>query len=135
MRAGRIGSVRCELAAPERGSVRLHATFFEENEAPSGSSTRSDLQVDGADAYTPTTARYLEEDLTTTIHGAPRLSVTEAFDRTSGLLTIHALDPLVKCSPGASFHESELQRIRLDGRPTRTYLADEQRESGGIDDR
>jgi hypothetical protein len=106
--AGACGLVESALYAanslfPSAGLFGCNATFFEENEPSSGSSTRSDLQVDGADAYMPTTARYLEEDLATTIHGAPQISVTKTFDRTSGLLTIHEVDPLVKCSPGASF--------------------------------
>jgi len=106
--AGACGLVESVLYAarsllPSADLFGCNATFFEENEASSGSSTRSDLQVDGADAYTPTTARYLEEDLATTIPGAPRLSVSQAFDKTTGLLTLHELDPLVRCSPGASF--------------------------------
>ncbi len=106
--AGACGLVESALYAassllPSADLFGCNATFFEENEASAGSATRSDLQVDGADAYTPTTARYLEEDLATTVPGAPRLSVSEAFDRTTGLLALHELDPLVKCSPGASF--------------------------------
>jgi hypothetical protein len=80
-----------------------NAAFFEANEPPSGKSTRSDLQVDGANAYTPTTARFLEEDLKVTIPGVPRLSVTQTFDAATGLVSIRELDPIVKCSPEALF--------------------------------
>ena len=87
--AGGCGLVSSNLYAP--GSLLTSAdlfgcdaAFFEANEPPSGKSTRSDLQVDGANAYTPTTARYLEEDLDATIPGAPRISVTQAFDPATG---------------------------------------------------
>jgi hypothetical protein len=106
--AGGCGLVSSRLYAP--GSLLVSAdlfgcdaAFFEANEPPSGKSTRSDLQVDGANAYTPTTARYLEEDLDAAIPGAPRLSVTQAFDAATGLVSIHEVDPLVKCSPQAVF--------------------------------
>jgi hypothetical protein len=106
--AGGCGLVSSRLYAP--GSLLVSAdlfgcdaSFFEANEPPSGKSTRSDLQVDGANAYTPTTARYLEEDLDAAIPGAPRLSVTQAFDAATGLVSIHEVDPLVKCSPQAVF--------------------------------
>ena len=106
--AGGCGLVSSRLYAP--GSLLVSAdlfgcdaAFFEANEPPSGRSTRSDLQVDGANAYTPTTARYLEEDLDAAIPGAPRLSVTQAFDAATGLVSIHEFDPLVKCSPQAVF--------------------------------
>jgi hypothetical protein len=106
--AGACGLVESALYAansllPSADLFGCDATFFEENEPSSGSSTRSDLQVDGADAYMPTTARYLEEDLATKIAGAPQISVTQTFDRTSGLVRIREVDPLVKCSPGTSF--------------------------------
>jgi hypothetical protein len=79
------------------------AAFFEEDDPAAGARTRSDLQVDGADAYTPTTAQYLAEDLATTIPGAPGLSISQAFEPSSGLVTIHEIDPLVRCSPEAAF--------------------------------
>jgi hypothetical protein len=106
--AGACGLVESALYAtssllPSADLFGCDATFFEENDPAAGSSTRSDLQVDGANAYTPTTARYLEEDLATKIGGAPPIAVNEAFDGTSGLVSIHEVDPLVKCSPGTSF--------------------------------
>lgn len=65
--AGGCGLVSSHLYAP--GSLLVSAdlfgcdaAFFEADEPPSGKSTRSDLQVDGANAYTATTGRYLEED-------------------------------------------------------------------------
>jgi hypothetical protein len=106
--AGACGLVESALYAtsslvPSADLFGCDATFFEENEPSSGSATRSDLRVDGVDAYMPTTARYLEEDLATKIAGAPAISVSETFDGTSGLVTIHEVDPLVRCSPSASF--------------------------------
>jgi hypothetical protein len=106
--AGGCGLVSSNLYAP--GSLLVsadlfgcNAAFFEADEPPSGKSTRSDLQVEGADAYTPTTARYLEEGLKATIPGAPRLQVTQAFDAATGLVSIREVDPLVRCSPEAVF--------------------------------
>jgi hypothetical protein len=106
--AGACGLVESVMYAassllPSADLFGCNATFFEENEPAAGEPTRSDLQVDGVDAYTPTTARYLEEGLGAKIANAPRISVTQAFDGTSGLVSIHETDPLVKCSPASSF--------------------------------
>jgi hypothetical protein len=106
--AGGCGLVESVLYAassllPSADLFGCDATFFEEDEPAAGEPTRSDLQVDGVDAYTPTTARYLEEDLAAKIANAPRISVTQTFDRASGLVTIDEVDPLVRCSPAASF--------------------------------
>jgi hypothetical protein len=106
--AGACGLVESALFAagsllPSADLFGCDATFFEEDEPAAGEPTRSDLQVDGVDAYTPTTARYLEESLARAIANAPRISVTRAFDATSGLVTIDEVDPLVRCSPATSF--------------------------------
>jgi hypothetical protein len=106
--AGDCGLVSSTLYAPGSllASANLfgcNAAFFEADEPPSDKSTRSDLQVDGANAYTPTTARYLEENLKVTLPGVPRLSVTQTFDAATGLVSIREVDPIVKCSPETLF--------------------------------
>lgn len=106
--AGSCGLTESNLYAPSSllRSADLfgcNAAFFKEDDPPSGAATRSDLQVDGANAYTPTTARYLAEGLATTIPGAPRMSVTQVFDPSTGLIRIDEVDPLVKCSPETIF--------------------------------
>ena len=106
--AGGCGLVSSNLYAPGSLLTSAHlfgcnAAFFEANEPPSDKSTRSDLQVDGANAYTPTTPRYLEDHLKATIPGAPPISVTEAFDPASGGVSIREVDPIVKCAPEAVF--------------------------------
>jgi hypothetical protein len=110
--AGACGLVESALYAagsllPSADLFGCDATFFEENEPAAGEPTRSDLQVDGVDAYTPTTARYLEESLATKIANAPQISVTQAFDGASGLVSIDEVDPLVKCAPATSFPPSK----------------------------
>jgi Glucodextranase, domain B len=72
-----------------------NAELYTSNEA--GFTQR--LQVDGASAYTPATAQYLQESLKVQIPGAPLLSVSQSFDPATGLVTIHETDPIAKCSP------------------------------------
>ncbi len=77
-----------------------NAVLFQENDPPSGSRTRSELQIDGANAYSPATAYYLERNLfSAQIPGAPQITVTQTFDEKTGLITIHEIDPMVECSP------------------------------------
>jgi hypothetical protein len=78
-----------------------NAALYKEDDPPSGSSTRSELQIDGANAYGPATAHYVEEKLGTT--GAPQVAVTKSFDPTTGLITVHEVDPIVECSPETVF--------------------------------
>lgn len=60
--------------------------------------TRSELQIDGANAYAPTQAFFINSTAT----GFPALSETYTVDKTSGNVVIHETDPLVKCA-GATY--------------------------------
>ena len=59
---------------------------------------RSDIQIDGQNAYGPGSAMALEETLGRTIPGAPQITVEKRFSEADGELEIHESDPLVRCS-------------------------------------
>jgi Glucodextranase, domain B len=80
-----------------------NAALYKEDDPPSGSSTRSELQIDGANAYGPATADYLASNLKVTIPGAPDVAVSKTFEPSTGLITVHEVDPIVKCSPETVF--------------------------------
>lgn len=111
---GECGLDYSRLYAPTSlvGSAHLfdcNAALFEEDNPPSGPSTRSQLQIDGANAYSPAAANYVNEEIqkelktTNVIPGAPQVAVTKTFDEATGLITIHEVDPIVKCSPSTTF--------------------------------
>ena len=56
--------------------------------------TRSELQIDGADAYAPTQAFFINPDGA----GLPALTDTYTVDKATGNVVINETDPLVKCS-------------------------------------
>lgn len=58
------------------------------------SSTRSGIQIDGANAYSPFVAESINPNAT----GLPAVSDTYAVDAATGNVVIHESDPLVKCS-------------------------------------
>ncbi|HEY4996655.1 MAG TPA: hypothetical protein VII03_01590 [Solirubrobacteraceae bacterium] len=63
---------------------------------------RTALLIDGANAYTPSTAERMQNLLGFVVPGpAPALSVARSFDLASGLSTIHEVDPIVRCEPEA----------------------------------
>jgi hypothetical protein len=62
------------------------------------SPTRSQLQIDGTNAYPPASAQAINQDAT----GLPPLSQTFSSDPATGDLVIHETDPLVKC-PDATY--------------------------------
>ena len=64
--------------------------------------TRSALQIDGANAYTPAGARRIETSLKVPTN-SPHIAVTTSFEPATGLMTIHEVDPTVKCSPETVF--------------------------------
>jgi hypothetical protein len=80
-----------------------NAVLYKGDDPPSGSSTRSELQIDGANAYGPATAHYLESNLKVKLSGAPQVAVTKSFDPLTGLITVHEVDPIVRCSPETVF--------------------------------
>jgi hypothetical protein len=61
---------------------------------PTSSSTRSEAQVDGADAYAPEAAALINPDGS----GLPALTDSYTVDPGSGDLVLHETDPLVKCA-------------------------------------
>ena len=76
-----------------------NASLIGENQPPSGSATRSELQIDGADAYAPDVARELGKKLVGgLLPGAPSISVGTPEEIGSGEFVIHESDPIVKCS-------------------------------------
>jgi hypothetical protein len=80
-----------------------NAALYKEDDPPSGSSSRSELQIDGANAYGPATAHYLASDLKVAIPGTPDIAVTKSFEASTGLITVHEVDPIVECSPETIF--------------------------------
>ena len=62
--------------------------------ADSAKPTRSELQIDGANAYSPTQAFFINPGAA----GFPTLNYTYAVDKTTGNVVIHETDPLVKCT-------------------------------------
>ncbi len=80
-----------------------NAALYKQDDPSSGPSTRSELQIDGANAYGPDTAYSVDTALGGTVEGVPAVAVTESFDSATGLVTIHEVDPIVECSPKAIF--------------------------------
>ena len=64
--------------------------------------TRSELQIDGANAYPPTRAFFINPGAA----GFPVLTDAYTVDKTTGNVVIHETDPLVKCS-GATYPPSQ----------------------------
>ena len=60
--------------------------------------SRSELQIDGANAYPPTQAFYINPGAS----GFPTLTYSYAVDKATGDVVIHETDPLVKCA-GATY--------------------------------
>ncbi len=90
-----------------------NAALPEQDNRPSGSPTRSALQIDGANAYGPAAAAYVSKQIyeelaskkepTTPVAGVPQITVTQSLDRSTGLVKIAEVDPIVKCSPSTVF--------------------------------
>ena len=115
---GECGLGYSALYAPETLTAGhlfdCNAALYQANSVPSpGKSTRSELQIDGANAYGPTTASYVNEAInqelktkkepTVAIPGAPRITVTKQFFPASHLATVKEVDPIVKCAPSTAF--------------------------------
>lgn len=98
------GLIDSNLYAPESlvESANLfycNGALLEEQPTTSGKGTRSELQVDGANAYAPGAASYWERDLNVTIPGTPSLELHKTFEAASGLATVEEVDPTVRCAP------------------------------------
>jgi hypothetical protein len=112
--AGNCGLDSSNLLAPETLArseylFDCNGGLYDEEPVASGKATRSEIQVDGANAYSPAAAngvqRKIEEELTAKkeplvpVADAPQVTVTKTFESASALATIHESDPIVKCSP------------------------------------
>ncbi len=103
---GRCGLAFSNLYAPEK--LTESEPLFYCNGAlpmqdipPSGPSTRSPLQIDGANAYSPAAAHAVEAKLEVKalLPGAPQVTVTKTFEPLTGQVTVDEVDPIVKCFP------------------------------------
>jgi hypothetical protein len=108
---GNCGLDYSNLFAPEtldasNGLFYCNAALHESDPV---TNTRSELQIDGANAYGPATADYLQEKfeeeakVKVSLPGAPQVTVTKTFDPATGLVTLNEIDPIVKCSPSTVF--------------------------------
>jgi Glucodextranase, domain B len=70
-----------------------------QSEAGFMTATRSELQVDGADAFVAGNA----DSVSTMIPGYPSISYTDSIDPATGNLVVNETDQVVKCSPGGAF--------------------------------
>ncbi len=96
-----------------QGLFDCNAALFNEDNPPSGPRSRSELQIDGANAYGPATAYYVNQEVNNeltskkespvVIPGAPQIAVTKTFDPLTGLGTVHEVDPIVRCEPASTF--------------------------------
>jgi hypothetical protein len=105
---GDCGLAYSSLYAPEtlavsKGLFDCNAFLAQQSFPASGAATRSELQIDGANAYSPSAVRSLEEELKvkTPLPGAPQVTVTKSFNK--GLVEVTEVDPIVKCSPATAF--------------------------------
>jgi Glucodextranase, domain B len=106
---GACGLDFSNLVAPStleesEGLFDCNAALYAENHPSSGPLTRSELQIDGANAYSPVTANQVAEELETKtkapVTGVPQVTVTQHFnDPSAALVTIEEADPIVKCAP------------------------------------
>jgi hypothetical protein len=98
------------LYAPEKLTTSeplffCNAALGRREQLASGSPTRSALQIDGANAYSPDAAHSVEADLNVKalLPGAPQVTVTKTFEPSTGLVTVKEVDPIVKCFPQAVY--------------------------------
>jgi hypothetical protein len=107
---GECGLFYSNLYAPTTlaesdGLFDCNAALYAENPSlPSSPPSRSELQIDGANAYSPATARAVEQALGATLPGAPQVSVTvEPSNPFISVATVKEVDPIVKCSPSTAY--------------------------------
>jgi Glucodextranase, domain B len=81
--------------AESQGSFHCVAALYGEEPIEGGEPSRSEIKVDGLDAYAP----YAAQQLFGAEPGIPSVGVSDAFDPATGLITIQETDPLVACSP------------------------------------
>jgi hypothetical protein len=96
--AGDCGVDYSNLYTP--GSLEASEGFFYCNGAlfeRNFEDTRSDIQIDGQNAYDSSAADEVYRELSMSNAPAP-ISVSKSFDPSSGEVTIHETDPIVKCA-------------------------------------
>ncbi len=108
--AGDCGLDYSYLYAPEKLTTSeplfdCNAALYRRDDPPTGSSSRSELQIDDANAYSPDAAHDVEADLKVKalLPGAPQVTVTKTFEPSTGLVTVNEVDPIVKCFPQAVY--------------------------------
>jgi hypothetical protein len=69
--------------------------------APGLAEEGSGIEVDGSVAYDPSRPPLLAEELEIPLPSAPPVTSSKAFDSATGAITLHEVDPIVKCSPEA----------------------------------
>lgn len=73
-----------------------------ENRPPSGSATRSELQIDGLNAFAPDAAYELMTEILkvkSPLPGTPSVSAEKSYEPLTGEGTVHETDPIVRCAP------------------------------------
>lgn len=118
--------------------------LYQRERVPLGdTSSRSDIQVDGHNAYTPFAANELFNQLKTAV--PPAATVSRSFDPATGLATVEETDPIVICTgKEAAFPETansceafassgvELHRVwRTSAEGKLVYMTDEWRSTNG----
>ncbi len=74
-----------------------NGALYESDDPASGPSTRSEIQIDGQNAYDTSAASRVYQEAEPS-NKPPAISVTKTFDTGTGLATVHEVEPLVKCS-------------------------------------
>jgi hypothetical protein len=93
--AGDCGLTYSNLYAPETLAASNSLFFCNAalHESDPATNTRSALQIDGANVYTPGAASNVASALKAAISGAPQVTVEKSF--AEGLVTVKELDPIV----------------------------------------
>jgi PASTA domain len=97
--------------------------YYENFDGGANGSTRSELRIDGANAYGPYAARSINPDASP---GFPAVTYSFKVNPLNGTTTIHESEPLVKC-PDATFPPTEVtcaQFVPTGVRAVRTIVQD-----------
>ncbi len=90
-----------EKLTPSEPLFDCNAVLYNRDDPSTGSSSRSELQIDGANAYSPAAAHTVETELKVKalLPGTPQVTVTKTFEPSTGYVTVNEVDPIVKCFP------------------------------------
>ncbi len=115
---GTCGLDESFLYAPETLAISrelffCNAALYASDDPPTGPSTRSELQINEANAYSPAAASHVNEAIEAELEhkkepvvpvaDIPQVTVEKSLDQTTGLITVKESDPIVKCAPSAAF--------------------------------